>query len=141
MFAQPPENSFPKVQFMKVLTAQDYHSLVVGVEPVSRICLHEPGSAGPQVMFIRLAPNITYPPHLHLVETEWYVLLDGEMFVTSIADGESDERRHHMSRSSGFVSIAIDPNVTHTVESGPVGATFLEVRQGPFVRSNTVFRV
>lgn len=139
MSVKPRENLSPNVKYMKLLTVKDYRSLAVAPGSINRVCLHEPGSSGPQVMFIRLASNTVYPSHLHLVETEWYVLLEGDLFITLSGSHSDKLQRLHMSRSGDYMSLSIDPNVAHAVESGPDGAIFLEVREGPFVRSNTVF--
>ena len=104
-----------------------------------RYCLHGNVDELLHAMIIYVPPHTTYPLHKHSHSDEVYFLIEGEL--TIITQGKTTEKtRLRSGISEGFRSTIIKKNVWHASKSGPKGATFLEVRRGPFSSEKTTFQ-
>jgi cupin fold WbuC family metalloprotein len=140
MFAIKRGTSTANASYLNAISTDDYRNFVTNECGLSRICLHERDSPGPQMMLIKMGSNCVYPAHSHAVEREWYVIVEGELILTTY---QSDDLRvvseRRLSKTSGYLALTIDAGCIHEAKSGELGAVFFEVRPGPFLRDNTKF--
>ncbi len=113
---------------------------------VNRICFHESERSGLHVMLISIPPNTVYPTHRHLSVDEWYIVIHGQLLIRaydvmgtpteSYVLTSSSELCTNSSASSGLLMKA---NIFHDTCSLSEGAIFVEVRPGPFNKSDTEY--
>jgi len=102
---------------------------------VSRICLHRDEEAEVQAMLIGMAPNLNFPAHKHLTKSEIIFVLYGKTKIH--IDGGAGPIKSDWANSGAMVRI--DAGRWHSLEAGQNGVVILELRAGPFNRTDTVF--
>jgi len=105
---------------------------------VSRICFHESPESAVQIMLIGLAPNSSFPIHRHEFKEETLVFVGGSGFlIFHWKDGAfiSSERTDFQKSSVNVVR----RGRWHSLESRGDGLAFLEVAQGPFRQTDTIY--
>lgn len=79
-------------------------------------------------MLIEIRPNAVFPRHQHHHSDEAVFLLEGSL------EYELDNTVVYILSESSSRSIILPKNAFHSVKSGPNGALYLEVINGPFIK-------
>jgi cupin fold WbuC family metalloprotein len=112
-----------------------------------RFCFHEGIDSELHVMLVSIPPNISYPSHRHNDTDEWYLVLHGELmisiFESSCCVGEQILVRAMSTESIDDVTMGflLKKGTWHMTTATDKGAIFLEVRRGPFDKSNTEYLI
>lgn len=115
---------------------------------IARFCFHADEASRLHVMLIRMRAEESYPVHMHTNTDEWYFILSGSLTINEF------ERGGRLLRTTILRGPRISPEASdidaaggmlmgserwHSTVSGQSGAVFLEVRNGPFSPSSTLF--
>jgi cupin fold WbuC family metalloprotein len=108
-----------------------------------RYCLHDQGSEHMQVMMIYMPPHAEYPIHRHPEVLEYYFVLQGDIVLT-ITDrpwrsSRYQEKHIGTSENSESCFYRMESRVWHSIRASEDGATFLELKPGPWARDDTEF--
>ena len=93
-----------------------------------RLCLHESLDSALHVMLIEIKPDTDFKRHSHTNSDEMVYLVAG-----SLAYHFDNDESSILSKDGTF-SIIIPKGCCHSVRSGPDGALYLEVINGPFIK-------
>lgn len=93
-----------------------------------RLCLHKSLDSTMHVMLIEIKPDTDFNRHSHKNSDEMVYLISGSLTYHFDNDESSI-----LSEGSAF-SIIIPKGCYHGVSSGPSGALYLEVINGPFIK-------
>jgi len=83
------------------------------------------------MMLIEMQANTTFARHHHQHSDEAVFLLEGYL------EYEFSNSEVHILSETSSLSIILPKNVFHSVKSGPQGALYLEIINGPFVKQVT----
>lgn len=121
------------------VTTDDLQSLSTEVKKsgeTSRLCYHQSVDSAFHMMLICLPKKEHYPVHRHMDSDETITILKGELTITifdSLGKLEEQVLLQPLSDVKKVtVSILIQRGRWHSVKSGSIDASFLEIKQGPF---------
>jgi len=110
----------------------------------ARICFHDSEASDLHLMLISLKPCLEYPVHRHLDGDECLILMQGELSVDLYDHAFNLEKHIYISplssKESDELAILLKKNQWHSVKSGSEGATFIEVKPGPFDKTMIEFK-
>lgn len=120
----------------RVVQRSDSEDLLRNIQSdrLARYCFHAHEDAELHVMLIALAGNREYPIHRHTDTDEVLVIVEGEITLQFYDDRGRPDITHKLTASEN-ISIIIDIHRWHSVRAGGSGASFLEVKRGPFVQN------
>jgi cupin fold WbuC family metalloprotein len=107
------------------------------IKDIRRICLHNDDSDLLHVMLISIPPNSSYPIHIHKSKKEFYFLIKG-YFEVHYHDTDLIIKETVIMSDSSTVSTAVEIGIAHSVSSNLLGALFLEITTGPFIKEDTI---
>jgi cupin fold WbuC family metalloprotein len=93
-----------------------------------RLCLHNSNESSLHMMLIEILPDTCFACHNHVHSDEVVYLLEGSLKYSL------DNGKVHTLSDSTTRSIILLKGVAHSVKSGPNGALYLEVINGPFCK-------
>jgi len=93
-----------------------------------RLCLHSSNDSHIHMMLIEIQSNTIFERHQHYHSDEAVFLLEGKL------EYELDDGTIYILSETSSRSIILPMNSFHTVKSGPNGALYLEVINGPFTK-------
>lgn len=94
-----------------------------------RLCLHRSHDSSLHMMLIEILPNTYFERHTHNHSDEAVYLLEGNLKF------QLDNDEVHVLSNSLARSIILLRGSSHSVESGPNGALYLEIINGPFTKT------
>jgi cupin fold WbuC family metalloprotein len=93
-----------------------------------RLCLHSSNDSSLHMMLIEILPDTHFVRHDHGHSDEAVYLIEGSLKY------ELDYDEVHTLSDSASRSIILLKGTSHSVQSGPNGALYLEVIAGPFTK-------
>lgn len=122
-----------------VVSNKDYQSLKSKVDEsgeTSRICYHKSAHSPLHMMLICLPKNKKYPAHRHTDSDETITVLNGKLIITLFDSSGNSEKEIELepitNNQESNMSILIEKGKWHSVQSGNLDTSFLEVKMGPF---------
>lgn len=101
-------------------------SLEFSATGTRRLCLHDSIDSSLHMMLIEILPDTHFARHSHEHSDEVVYLLEGSLKYGLVND------EVQMLSESGSRSIILLKGAAHSVKSGPDGALYFEVINGPF---------
>lgn len=99
----------------------------------ARICFHKSPDDFVQRMLVTLKPDSGFPPHRQNIDAAvTYVLLSGDLTVTTFSDEGHAENTYYLSIDKGCFILNLPASKYRSSLSGYCGASFFEVAEGPF---------
>ena len=120
-----------------LVTAEDEQTLrsfVSEVNETSRYCYHQSPDSELHVMLIGMPEDKEYPAHRHNDSDESITITQGDLYISLHDVDGSLLNTYHLSPGAN-ISLLIKKQQWHSVKSGENGASFLEVKRGPFDKS------
>lgn len=85
-----------------------------------------------QRFFVATEPDTYFRPHRHLTRSELALVLRGRFEVITFDDDGRVTARHSIGEGTEDFAYEAPPGTWHTLLSCTPGATFLEVKEGPY---------
>ena len=106
----------------------------------SRVCLHKEDSSAVQIMYICHLKNCKVKIHKHIDFPEWIIFINSKSELIYF-DNEGNKKENIIIdtfSNKGPIFHLIPKNIWHTLEFKK-DSFFLEVKQGPFNKNNTIY--
>ena len=117
--------------FLKEDSLECLKNLKFSEKGTRRLCLHENNQSKMHVMLIEIKKDIIFEYHAHTHSDEVVFLIEGKLSYKFLEDKEI------ILEKGSIISMIIPQNIFHKVISGPEGAIYIEIINGPFSIKNT----
>lgn len=124
---------FIKESLIGKQTLNKLNSLEFSETGTRRLCLHEDNDAKLHLMLISIKRDVKYPFHKHLDSNEIIVIIEGKL---DIIFKNNPKKNILLSKDNQNHCVMIKKNEVHQVTTSVNNTIFLEIKCGPFKKSN-----